>query len=554
MYTIELDGSICYAPNVAGQGYAVVDPVHISEINKADKLTFTVPPNNPLYGTIQQLATDYTLREDGHILSHGRVLSARKDFQNNKKLICEGALAWLNDSIIPPHTQTVTVTSYVAYILNQHNAQVSANRRVLLGTISDVDTDDLDDGAVIGYDVDMIARQVIQGLWGVGTTRRQRLEAAGYSYEVVQNKVNEMLGVSYRYTVDDARSSDSTAFIDVETTQYKTALDCLTGEWLDENGYTLHIRSEDEDGEIVTYLDLLSENGAVGEQEIRFAKNLLDLDEYADASEIYTCVIPLGKVTNGTALTIASVNSGVIYLRNAELAAIYGNIYRTIDHSDIDNATDLLAAGQNDLRECIKGSLSLTIKAVDMTMIRRTETSRVVNIFDTLDKQNYEGWTWHVNGSLTYDGTGPSILGWGMSRLPPGLQAGEEYPVKFSAQHLTLTISARVSGSTTTLLQTQDDATLVIPSGASNLRISISAESQGATYTETVMPKLLTETEENLSEAFSVGSYNRIISSPHGYDEYLQCTKIQRYLQNPERDVYTFGATRNNLSDIVRKG
>lgn len=38
-----------------------------------------------------------------------------------------------------------------------------------------------------------IAKEVIQGKWGVGTDRKNRLEAAGYSYTEVQAKVNSML-------------------------------------------------------------------------------------------------------------------------------------------------------------------------------------------------------------------------------------------------------------------------------------------------------------------------------------------------------------------------
>ncbi len=41
--------------------------------------------------------------------------------------------------------------------------------------------------------VDQIAREVIAGDWGAGEERRKRLTAAGYNYDAVQNKVNEIL-------------------------------------------------------------------------------------------------------------------------------------------------------------------------------------------------------------------------------------------------------------------------------------------------------------------------------------------------------------------------
>ncbi|MBT9855185.1 hypothetical protein GPK86_01590 [Blautia faecis] len=41
--------------------------------------------------------------------------------------------------------------------------------------------------------VDNVAKEVINGEWGNGQDRRDRLEAAGYNYTEVQKKVNELL-------------------------------------------------------------------------------------------------------------------------------------------------------------------------------------------------------------------------------------------------------------------------------------------------------------------------------------------------------------------------
>lgn len=45
-----------------------------------------------------------------------------------------------------------------------------------------------------GKSIEEVAREVIRGDWGNGLERKQRLEAAGYNYLEVQNKVNEILG------------------------------------------------------------------------------------------------------------------------------------------------------------------------------------------------------------------------------------------------------------------------------------------------------------------------------------------------------------------------
>lgn len=45
-------------------------------------------------------------------------------------------------------------------------------------------------------DIDIIANEVIQGKWGNGSERKERLTEAGYNFSEVQQRVNEMLGYS----------------------------------------------------------------------------------------------------------------------------------------------------------------------------------------------------------------------------------------------------------------------------------------------------------------------------------------------------------------------
>lgn len=42
--------------------------------------------------------------------------------------------------------------------------------------------------------IEEIAKEVLEGIWGNGEDRRKRLAAAGYDYDAVQNRVNELLG------------------------------------------------------------------------------------------------------------------------------------------------------------------------------------------------------------------------------------------------------------------------------------------------------------------------------------------------------------------------
>lgn len=58
---------------------------------------------------------------------------------------------------------------------------------------------------------DEIADEVIQGLWGNGEDRKQRLQNAGYDYNEVQSIVNEKLGYSTYYS---ACSPDECSIVD----------------------------------------------------------------------------------------------------------------------------------------------------------------------------------------------------------------------------------------------------------------------------------------------------------------------------------------------------
>lgn len=58
-------------------------------------------------------------------------------------------------------------------------------------------------------EIEEAAQKVIRGDYGNGEERRQQLEALGYSYEEVQNKVNELLGCDYRYEVQTKNTTEA---------------------------------------------------------------------------------------------------------------------------------------------------------------------------------------------------------------------------------------------------------------------------------------------------------------------------------------------------------
>jgi hypothetical protein len=59
--------------------------------------------------------------------------------------------------------------------------------------------------------LDELAAKVIGGEYGNGQERADKLREEGYSYELVQNKVNELLGASFRYEIAEEDIAEATA-------------------------------------------------------------------------------------------------------------------------------------------------------------------------------------------------------------------------------------------------------------------------------------------------------------------------------------------------------
>ena len=51
--------------------------------------------------------------------------------------------------------------------------------------------------------INELAQEVIEGKWGNGEERKGKLETEGYNYDDVQNRVNEILGISNKKTTDE---------------------------------------------------------------------------------------------------------------------------------------------------------------------------------------------------------------------------------------------------------------------------------------------------------------------------------------------------------------
>lgn len=206
------------------------------EMNSAGSFNFTLPPSHPYWNDIKVLKSTIDVYEDGDLIFTGRIASIEKNWNNERVVQCEGALAYFNDSIhrqmkwetpLPIASEDPTVHNFLKDILDNHNVfegAENANRHIFIGNIT-VDP------------------------------------------EVVTREVN-----------------------------YDTTLDILTRMCIDTNGGYMSVRKDIDDGKL--YLDWINDFTEESGQPAQFGLNLLNFDTSLAAEDICTGVLARGAEVN----------------------------------------------------------------------------------------------------------------------------------------------------------------------------------------------------------------------------------------------------------------
>ena len=279
MYKVYSDNYLLYADNL--DAYKIVSPQLQLELNKAGQFSFSIYPNHPCYGLIKKLKSVITVYQDNEIIFRGRVLNSEQGWHKEEKIIAEGELAFLNDSVIRPYdfqsAGQISISDLFALFINEHNAQVDEYKRFKIG----------------------------------------------------------------RVTVDDGDSTNDSNMISRANEDYDTAWNAITKKLLEPLGGYLIVRHE-EDGNYIDYLDDVS---ILAAQTIEFGKNLTDVLKTVKGEDVVTAIIPLGAKDSetGERLTIAPLNNDLDYLVNEDQAALYGRIFKTVVWDDVTLAENLLA-------------------------------------------------------------------------------------------------------------------------------------------------------------------------------------------------------------------
>lgn len=320
----------------------VLSPKLTREVSKGGSLVFTMTRDHTQYDMLQKLSTVVQVRRDGKEIWRGRVLKHEADFYNRRVVYCEGALSYFNDSSITPFNYKGTLRQFLQHIVAAHNEQVKSKMKCFqLGTV----TAALGNLQVQFGDADQ---------YGVG-------EDYGKVWDILDKLVLKVFG-GYFYCGFDAAT-----------------------------GYN-----------VLNYCDQTVEAKRQTAQKIEYGRNLLNLSETTDATDLYTRIYPIGNkhtvdtskwyyklmwwrdpskdkheerwgIMEADAATVAqylpasgySYNLEEGWIQNDTAVQKFGIITRIVE-LDADSANDTFAAGVQALQQNYAMKTSYVIRAVDL--------------------------------------------------------------------------------------------------------------------------------------------------------------------------------------------
>lgn len=106
------------------------------ELGKTGLFEFTIHTSHPYYDSVNVMTSRLAVYRNDTIIFYGRVLKIEYGFHNEKRVYCEGALAFLLDSVVEPTAFYGDNEGYFHHLLKIHNAQVGADKQFTPGNFS----------------------------------------------------------------------------------------------------------------------------------------------------------------------------------------------------------------------------------------------------------------------------------------------------------------------------------------------------------------------------------------------------------------------------------
>ena len=289
---------------------ALISPKLSIGVNITGELSLTLPPNHPFYNElIADRTTTIYVYDDNKLIFKCFPTEQTIDLYKQKKLVCEGVMSFLNDSIqTQARYQHLTIAGYLQILINNHNSDLNASlgdmRYFKLGNVTVTGTDDLYRYTNYNSTFTEIKEDLIDNYGGFIVPR----------YEEDCTYID--------YYKDAIRVSNQTIQLGVNLTNYSSNLDTT---------------------DYVTKLIPLGERQ--DEQVIE------GLDSY---------------------LTIKSVNNNKEYLINQEAVDNFGVITSVVKWDKVKEPSILKIKGEQYLTDFQFNSVEIEAKAVDLSIIDKS--------------------------------------------------------------------------------------------------------------------------------------------------------------------------------------
>lgn len=126
-----------YSPGSALETTKLISPTLTREFGKAGSLEFTIPLGNVAHSSLQKLKTVVSVEQDGKEIWQGRVMNHEQDFLLRQKVYCEGELAYLNDTDVPPYTaKDVIIRQFLDFLCKNHTSLTDSYKSFRIGNVT----------------------------------------------------------------------------------------------------------------------------------------------------------------------------------------------------------------------------------------------------------------------------------------------------------------------------------------------------------------------------------------------------------------------------------
>lgn len=115
----------------------LISPTLTREVGKAGSFEFTMPLGNVAHSALQKMRTTVEVEQDGVSIWQGRPMSHEQDFLLRQKVYCEGELAYLNDTDVPPYTaKDVTIRQFLDFLCKNHTSLTDSYKSFRIGSVT----------------------------------------------------------------------------------------------------------------------------------------------------------------------------------------------------------------------------------------------------------------------------------------------------------------------------------------------------------------------------------------------------------------------------------